>query len=158
MAHFIWNDNENTYVITGRLGERVLAIRSSGFKEGIHMQKFVSIDDDVKPDDVVFIQDYYTPNSNQFYNLAFLVFIAGKPVNVTQDACINFTANPYVEPANMLSKLGRATGIDGPDNVIMETILTKLEYLKILEDHNLLGLVRKCYDQSKLIDKLNANK
>jgi hypothetical protein len=152
MSHYLWNDCENTYVITGRLGERILAIRQ--VYDGADRRRFVSIDDDIKPNDIVFVENL----SWDCLFAGFRVFIAGKYVDVIHDdptvSDIHFMENEYVKPANMLSKLGRAAGVNGPDEVIMQTILTKLECLNILEDYNLLDLVRKCYAQSNLIDKL----
>ena len=153
MSHYIWNDRENTYVITGRLGARILAIRQT--YAGVDRRLSISVDDDTKPDDIMFVENFY--DCDKLF-MGFRVFISGKPFDVTMIAAKNiaFTENPYVEPANILISLSKMIGLKSvADTTIEKELLNKLKYLKIIEDNKLMDLVKLCYEQQQTINKLN---
>jgi len=111
--HRIWNDNECTYVITGRLGARKLAIRNK------NIQKQTSIEDCIIPSDVLFVENFQ--NDSIF---GFKVFIAGRLVTVKDPTTpdVQFFENPYVKSANILALLGRFIG-ETDDEEIIQTII-----------------------------------
>ena len=160
MSHHVWNDNENIFVITGRLGSRWLAIKRGDTMNGGHL-KCISIDDDIVPDDIKFKQCLYTEAARIWDQkfIGFRITIRGKQVDVEDSVWgkynIEFISNEYVKPANMISEFASRFGMIGEsDEEVRDQVIKHLDYVKILESNGLIDLVKDNYEKAQRIKQL----